>query len=83
MVNFVNIPKELKTNASFCLWKLEKRSGKPTKVPYNPRTGQLVKTNDEIKKEPSHLKCNGSSSYLKNVCIVCAISTCVYCNTRQ
>ena len=25
---------------------------------------------DEIKKEPSHLKCNGSSSYLKNVCIV-------------
>ena len=46
MVNFVNIPKELKTNASFCLWKLEKRSGKPTKVPYNPRTGQLAKTND-------------------------------------
>ena len=35
MVNFVNIPKELKTNASFCLWKLEKRSGKPTKVPYD------------------------------------------------
>ena len=48
MVNFVNIPKELKTNASFCLWKLEKRSGKPTKVPYNPRTGQLAKTNDTI-----------------------------------
>ena len=46
MVNFVNIPKELKTNASFCLWKLEKRSGKPTKIPYNPRTGQLAKTND-------------------------------------
>ena len=45
-VNFVNIPQELKNNASFCVWKLEKRKGKPTKVPYNPRTGQLAKTND-------------------------------------
>ena len=45
-VNFVNIPQELKNNASFCLWNLEKRRGKPTKVPYNPRTGQLAKTND-------------------------------------
>ena len=44
-VNFVNIPQELKNNASFCVWKLEKRRGKPTKVPYNPRTGQLAKTN--------------------------------------
>ena len=45
-VNFVNIPQELKANASFCVWKLEKRSGRPTKVPYNPRTGQLAKTNE-------------------------------------
>ena len=45
-VNFVNIPQELKANASFCLWKLEKRNGKATKVPYNPRTGGLAKTND-------------------------------------
>lgn len=45
-VNFVNIPQELKTNASFCVWKLEKRNGKPTKVPYNPRTGSLARTND-------------------------------------
>ena len=45
-VNFVNIPAELKNNASFCLWKLEKRNGKPTKVPYNPRNGQLARTND-------------------------------------
>lgn len=47
-VNFVNIPQELKNNASFCVWKLEKRRGKPTKVPYNPRTGQLAKTNDPV-----------------------------------
>lgn len=45
-VNFVNIPQELKNNASFCVWKLEKRQGKPTKIPYNPRTGQLARTND-------------------------------------
>ena len=45
-VNFVGIPSELKENASFCLWKLEKRSGKLTKVPYDPKNGQLAKTND-------------------------------------
>lgn len=45
-VNFVNIPQELKANASFCLWKLEKRQGKPAKVPYNPLNGALAKTND-------------------------------------
>jgi len=45
-VNFVNIPQELKTNASFCVWKMEKRQGKPTKVPYNPKTGAMARTND-------------------------------------
>ena len=45
-VNFVNIPQELKNNASFCVWKLEKRKGKGTKVPYDPRSGQLSRTND-------------------------------------
>ena len=45
-VNFVNIPDALKHNASFCVWKLEKRSGRPTKVPYNPKTGAMAKAND-------------------------------------
>ena len=45
-VNFINIPQELKSNASFCLWKYEKRNGRPTKVPYNPKNGQPAKTND-------------------------------------
>ena len=45
-VNFVNIPDALKQSASFCVWKLEKRSGRPTKVPYNPRTGNMAKTNE-------------------------------------
>ena len=45
-VNFVNIPQELKTNASFCVWKKEKRKSSPTKVPYDPRTGKLAKVNE-------------------------------------
>ena len=45
-VNFVNIPQELKLNAAFCVWKLEKRNGKPTKVPYDPKNGKLARTND-------------------------------------
>ena len=45
-VNFVNIPQELKNNASFCVWKMEKRQGKPTKIPYNPKIGALARTND-------------------------------------
>lgn len=45
-VNFVYIPQELKENAAFCVWKKEKRQGKPTKVPYNPRNGRLAKTNE-------------------------------------
>ena len=45
-VNFAAIPQELKANTSFCLWKLEKRNGKLTKVPYNPKNGQPAYTND-------------------------------------
>ena len=45
-VNFVNIPQILKSTCSFCLWRKEKRNGKPTKVPYDPKTGQMAKTDD-------------------------------------
>lgn len=31
---YENLPQYLKDNALFCLWKLETRNGKPTKVPY-------------------------------------------------
>ena len=44
-VNFVNIPQELKTSVAFCVWRLEKRNGKLTKVPYNPKNGQNARTN--------------------------------------
>ena len=46
-VNFINIPAELKSNCRFCVWKMEKGTGKSTrltKVPYNPATGNKAQT---------------------------------------
>ena len=46
-VNFINIPAELKSNCRFCVWKMEKGTGKSTrltKVPYNPATGSKAQT---------------------------------------
>ncbi len=46
-MNIEKIPSELKFNALWCCWRLEERDGKPTKVPYNPRTGFKAKSNDK------------------------------------
>ena len=40
------IPKELQKNAEWCVWKREIRGGKPTKVPYNPNTGERAESNN-------------------------------------
>lgn len=40
------IPQEIKDNAEWCVWKREIRGGKPTKVPYDPRTGSRAETNN-------------------------------------
>ena len=40
------IPKDLQKNAEWCVWKREIRGGKPTKVPYNPYTGERAETNN-------------------------------------
>ena len=48
-VNFTNIPAELKAAVSFCVWKKERGKGattRLTKIPYNPVTGEMAKTND-------------------------------------
>jgi primase-polymerase (primpol)-like protein len=45
-LNFANIPQELKDNSQMCLWKYEQRSDKPTKVPYNPKTGGRAQPNN-------------------------------------
>jgi len=40
-----NIPEELKDIPAWCLWRLEERSGKKTKVPYDPRGKRASSTN--------------------------------------
>lgn len=40
------IPQELMKEDIWCVWKLEERDGKPTKVPYNPLTGKRAETNN-------------------------------------
>lgn len=41
-----NIPPSLRTLAQFVVWRQEKRGGKPTKVPYAPRTGRRASSTD-------------------------------------
>ena len=45
-IYFQNIPQELKDSCLFCNWNYEKRGGRQTKVPYNPRNGQRAKVDD-------------------------------------
>lgn len=40
------IPQELRDNALWCVWKREIRGGNPTKVPYNPFTGDRAESNN-------------------------------------
>lgn len=39
MTKTENLPAKLRERGLFCCWRYEDRNGKPTKVPYNPRTG--------------------------------------------
>ena len=43
----MNLPNELIQSGCFCYWKYENRSGKQTKVPYNPQTDEMTKSNDK------------------------------------
>jgi len=45
-MDFSNIPIELKSLKQWVAWSLVKRDGKFTKLPINPLTGDLAKTND-------------------------------------
>ena len=42
---YENLPKELKENALFCLWKYEMRNGRKTKVPYQTNGKRADSTN--------------------------------------
>ena len=41
------IPDKIKNTGLFCCWRYEERDGRKTKVPYNPCTGQMAKSNDK------------------------------------
>ena len=48
---FERIPKELKENALFCLYKLEERQGKQTKVPYQVHGARAAPNNPNCYKK--------------------------------
>lgn len=47
-MNCEKIPQELKDTGGWCVWRYEQRESrdKPTKVPYNPRTGGRAMSNN-------------------------------------
>ena len=45
-MRFDTLPDKLIECALWCVWKYEDRDGKPTKVPYNPRTGGRAQSNN-------------------------------------
>ena len=45
-MNFEKIPEELKARPQWVAWKMAVRGGKKTKLPVNPKTGRMAKTDD-------------------------------------
>jgi hypothetical protein len=45
-MKFAALPDEVKRTGLFCCWHYEKRGEAQTKVPYNPMTGGMAKSND-------------------------------------
>lgn len=45
-IELENIPLELKNNALFCTWRLTDRGGRMAKLPYNPLTGSLARSDN-------------------------------------
>ena len=41
-----NIPNELKRRSQWVNWRMEKRAGEPTKIPYTPGTGRRASSTD-------------------------------------
>ena len=41
-----NFPADIMQSGRFCCWRYEERDGRKTKVPYNPLTGQMARSND-------------------------------------
>ena len=44
-IQFDNIPPEMKAINNWVCWRYEERNGKETKIPYNPKSGSMAKSN--------------------------------------
>jgi len=44
---YENVPDELKELNQWCVFRMQKRNGRTTKVPYNAETGEFAKSNDD------------------------------------
>lgn len=47
MYNYDKIPEEMKKERRWVLWQREERDGRVTKIPFDPNTGAMAKSNDE------------------------------------
>ncbi|MBR3170880.1 MAG: hypothetical protein IKF22_06450 [Lachnospiraceae bacterium] len=45
-MNYEALPDDLKDRSRFCAWRYEDRSGRRTKVPYHPLSGEAARSND-------------------------------------
>ena len=45
-IQFNNVPPEMKAVNNWVCWKFQKRNGRKTKIPYNPKTGGMAKSNN-------------------------------------
>jgi hypothetical protein len=42
----INVPPDMRAARQWVVWKLQRRNGKPTKVPYDPKTGRCAESNN-------------------------------------
>lgn len=65
MVQIENLPAELREHGLFCCWRYENRRGadKPTKSPYNPRTGGGAMSNNPATFAPLEAAVAASGAY--------------------
>lgn len=58
-----NLPPTLQEKGLFCCWKMELRDDKPTKVPYNPRTGGKAQSTNPDTFAPLQVAERANSGY--------------------
>lgn len=62
-IQIENLPAALQERGLFCCWRYEDREGKPTKCPYNPRTGGKAQSTNPDTFAPLAAALNASGRY--------------------